>query len=182
LSLLDDLGAPTGSLQTLQGSNSPWWHPGRSARIQLGPKAVIAEFGQVHPATLKAMDVDAPLYGFEVTVDALPDARRKAGKARGALDLSPLMPLRRDFAFVVDRDRPADQLVRAAKGADKALIADARVFDVYEGKGVPDGKRSIALEVLVQPRDKTLTDTEIEALSARVVSAVEKATGGVLRG
>jgi phenylalanyl-tRNA synthetase beta chain len=92
------------------------------------------------------------------------------------------MPLRRDFAFVVDRDRPAGELVRAARGADKALIADVRVFDVYEGKGVPDGKRSIALEILLQPREKTLTEPEIEALSGRVVAAVAKATGGVLRG
>ncbi len=182
MDLLADLGAPIGSLQIVQGGTSPWWHPGRSARVQLGPKAVMAEFGQLHPAVLRAMDLDEILYGFELVVDALPEVKRKAAKARGALDLSPLMPLRRDFAFVVDRDRPAGDLVRAARGADKALIADARVFDVYEGKGVPDGKRSIALEVLVQPRDKTLTEPEIEALSGRVVAAVEKATGGVLRG
>ena len=180
-SLLDDLGAPVASLQVMQGQASPWWHPGRSARVQLGPKAVMAEFGQLHPATLRAMDLDGPLFGFEVVIDALPEAKRKTAKTRPALGLSPLMPLRRDFAFVVDRDRPAGDLVRAAKGADKALIADARVFDVYEGKGVADGKRSIALEVLLQPREKTLTDPEIEALSARVVAAVEKATGGVLR-
>jgi len=182
MDLLADLGAPTGSLQIVQGGTSPWWHPGRSARVQLGPKAVMAEFGQLHPAVLRAMDLDETLYGFEITVDALPEAKKKPVKTRAALDLSPLMPLRRDFAFVVDRDRPAGDLVRAARGADKALIADARVFDVYEGKGVPDGKRSIALEVMVQPREKTLTEPEIEALSGRVVAAVEKATGGVLRG
>ena len=181
-SLLDELGAPTASLQVVQGGTSPWWHPGRSARIQLGPKAVIAEFGQLHPATLRALDVDGPLYAFELTVDTLPEAKKKAVKTRPALDLSPLMPLRRDFAFLVDRDKPAADLVRAARGADKALIADARIFDVYEGKGVPEGKRSLALEVLVQPREKTLTDSEIEALSGRVVAAVEKAVGGVLRG
>ncbi len=182
IDLLADLGAPIGSLQVVQGGTSPWWHPGRSARVQLGPKAVMAEFGQLHPAVLRAMDLDETLYGFEVTVDALPEAKKKAAKGRAALDLSPLMPLRRDFAFVVDRDRPAGDLIRAARGADKALIADARVFDVYEGKGVPDGMRSVALEIMVQPREKTLTEPEIEALSSRVVAAVEKATGGVLRG
>lgn len=182
LDLLGDLGAPTGSLQIVQGGANPWWHPGRSARVQLGPKAVMAEFGQLHPAVLRAMGLDGILYGFELTVDALPETRTKAAKTRTALELSPLMPLRRDFAFVVDRDRPAGELVRAARGADKALIADVRVFDVYEGKGVPDGKRSIALEILLQPREKTLTEPEIEALSGRVVAAVAKATGGVLRG
>ena len=182
MSLLDDLGAPVASLQVVQGGTSPWWHPGRAARVQLGPKAVMAEFGQVHPGLLRDMDIDGALYAFELAVDALPEAKKKAAKTRPALDLSPLMPLRRDFAFLVDRDKPAADLVRAARGADKALIADARVFDVYEGKGVPEGKRSIALEVMVQPREKTLTEPEIEALSARVVAAVEKATGGVLRG
>jgi phenylalanyl-tRNA synthetase beta chain len=182
LDLLDQLGAPTGSLQLVQGSASPWWHPGRSARVQLGPKAVMAEFGALHPAVLKAMDADGPLYAFELVVDALPEPKKKATKARGVLDLSPLMPLRRDFAFLMDRDKPAADLARAARGADKTLIADARVFDVYEGKGVAEGKRSVALEVTVQPRDKTLTEPEIEALSTRVIAAVEKATGGVLRG
>lgn len=114
-------------------------------------------------------------------IDALPDAKKKAAKTRPALDLSPLMPLRRDFAFVVDRDRPAAELIRAARGADKALIADARIFDVYEGKGVPEGKRSVGLEVVVQPREKTLTEAEIDALSTRVIVAVEKATGDALR-
>jgi phenylalanyl-tRNA synthetase beta chain len=182
MSLLDDLGAPLPSLQVVQGGASPWWHPGRSARVQLGPKSVMAEFGQVHPGLLRDMDIDGALYAFELSVDALPEAKKKAAKTRPALDLSPLMPLRRDFAFLVDRHKPAADLVRAARGADKALIADARVFDVYEGKGVPEGKRSIALEVMVQPREKTLTEPEIEALSARVVAAVEKATGGMLRG
>ncbi len=182
MSLLEELGAPVTALQVVQGGASPWWHPGRSARVQLGPKAVMAEFGQLHPGVLRQMDVDGVLFGFELDFDALPEARKKAGKARGAPGLSPMMPLRRDFAFLVDRGRPAADLVRAARGADKALIAEARVFDVYEGPGVPEGKRSIALEVLVQPREKTLTEAEIEALSARVVAAVEKATGGVLRG
>ena len=181
MALLESLGAPTASLQVVQGSNSPWWHPGRSARIQLGPKAVIAEFGALHPATLAAMDADGPLYAFELTLDTLPEAKKKAVKTRTDLALSPLMPLKRDFAFVVDRAKPANDLVRAAIGADKALITSARVFDLYEGKGVPEGFKSVAIEVMIQPTDKTLTEPEIETLSARVIAAVEKTTGGKLR-
>jgi phenylalanyl-tRNA synthetase beta chain len=180
LALLEELGAPVASLQTAQGSASSWWHPGRSARLQLGPKAVIAELGELHPAVLKALDVDGPVYGFEIWVEAIPEPKRK-GKTRPALDLPVLMPLTRDFAFLVEAGKPAGDLVKAVAGADKALIASARVFDVYQGAGVPEGHKSIALEVLVQPREKTLTDAEIEALSARIVAAAEK-VGGRLRG
>jgi phenylalanyl-tRNA synthetase beta chain len=181
IALLDDLGAPTGSLQTAQGAASPWWHPGRSARLQLGPKAVLAEFGALHPAVLKAMDVEGPLYAFEITLEAVPEPKKKVVKTKPALALSPHMPLSRDFAFLVPKDKPAGDLVRAAQGADKGLIASARVFDVYEGPGVPEDEKSVALEVLIQPEDKTLTDVEIEALSAKIVAAVEKASGGRLR-
>ena len=181
MALLEELGAPVGSLQVVQGANNDWWHPGRSARVQLGPKAVIAEFGALHPATLAAMDADGPLYAFELTLDNLPEAKKKAVKTRPDLALSPLMALKRDFAFVMDRARSANDVVRAAIGADKGLIAGARVFDLYEGKGVPDGQKSVAIEVMIQPVDKTMTEAEIEALSARVVGAVEKATGGKLR-
>jgi phenylalanyl-tRNA synthetase beta chain len=179
LALLEELGAPVASLQTAQGSASSWWHPGRSARLQLGPKAVLAEFGQLHPAVLKALDVDGPVYGFEIWVEAIPEPKKK-GKTRPALDLPALMPLSRDFAFLVEAGKPAGDLAKAVAGADKALIASARVFDVYQGAGVPEGHKSIALEVAIQPREKTLTDAEIEALSARIVAAAEKA-GGRLR-
>jgi phenylalanyl-tRNA synthetase beta chain len=181
LSLLDSLGAPTGSLQVAQADMPAWWHPGRSARLQLGPKTVIAAFGQLHPSVLKALDVDGPLYAFEVFVDAIPEPKKKAAKTRPPLQASSLMPLTRDFAFVMDAARPAGDLVRAVLGADKALIADARVFDVYEGPGVPEGQRSVAVEVLIQPREKTLTDAEIEQISARIVTAAEKACGARLR-
>jgi phenylalanyl-tRNA synthetase beta chain len=181
MALLEELGAPVGSLQVVQGSAASWWHPGRSARIQLGPKTVLAEFGALHPGVLKALDVDGPIYAFEIWLEAVPEPKRAGTKARAPLNLSSLMPLSRDFAFVVDRDRAAGDLARAAQGADKALITEARVFDVYEGPGVPDGAKSVAIEVLVQPREKTLADAEIEALSAKVVAAVEKATGGKLR-
>jgi phenylalanyl-tRNA synthetase beta chain len=179
--LLDELGAPTGSLQVAQGAANPWWHPGRSARLQLGPKAVLAEFGALHPGVLKALDVDGPLYAFEITLESVPEPKKKAVKTKPPLALSAFMPLSRDFAFVVPADKAAGDLVRAAQGADKSLIASARVFDVYQGAGVPEGEKSVALEVTIQPLDKTLTDAEIEALSARIVTAVEKTSGGRLR-
>ncbi len=179
LALLDEMGAP--NLQVVQGSNAAWWHPGRSARLQLGPKVVVAEFGELHPRVLKALDADAPMLAFEVNLDAIPEPKRKGVKTKPALELSALMPLTRDFAFLVDAATPAGDLVRPILGADKALIADARIFDVYAGQGVPDGLKSVAVEVLVQPREKTLTDAEIEGLSARIVTAAAKAVGAKLR-
>jgi len=180
MALLDEMSAPT--LQVVQGQNSSWWHPGRSARLQLGPKTIIAEFGELHPAILKALDAEGPMLAFELNLDAIPEPKKKATKTKPALELSPLMPLNRDFAFLVAADTPAGELVRPIVAADKALIADARVFDVYQGKGVPDGMKSVAVEVTVQPREKTLTEAEIEALSGRIVAAAEKAVGAKLRG
>jgi len=181
MALLDELGAPTASLQLVQGQNRDWWHPGRSARLQLGPKNVMVEFGALHPRVLKALDADAPMLAFEIVLDAVPEPRGKATKARGAATLAPLMPLTRDFAFVVEEGRATGDLVRAVAGADKALIAEVRVFDVYRGPGVAEGMKSVALEVVLQPREATLTEAEIEALSAKVVAAAAKA-GGTLRG
>ena len=182
MAVLDAVGAPTASLQLAQGSNRDWWHPGRSARLQLGPKTVVAEFGAVHPRVLKALDADGPILAFEIVLDAVPEPRSKAGttKARGNADLPNLMPLTRDFAFVVEDDKAAGDLVRAVQGADKALIAEVRVFDVYRGAGVAEGSKSVALEVLIQPREATLTEVEIEALSARVVAGAGK-LGATLR-
>ena len=179
MDLLEELGAP--NLQVVQGANSAWWHPGRSARLQLGPKTVIAEFGEVHPATLKLLDVDGPMLGFEINLDVLPEPKRKSTKTKSAFSPSTLMPLSRDFAFLVDDAVPAGDLVRPLLGADKALITDVRVFDVYRGPGVPEGQKSVALEVLIQPSEKTLTDAEIEALSGRIVAAAAKAVGAKLR-
>jgi phenylalanyl-tRNA synthetase beta chain len=142
---------------------------------------VAAEFGELHPRVLKTLDAQGPLYAFELNLDALPEPKRKAVKTRPPLELSPLMPLTRDFAFVVQAETPAGELVRPILGADKQLIAEARVFDVYQGPGVPEGAKSVAVEVTVQPRDKTLTDAEIEALSAKIVAAAEKAVGARLR-
>jgi phenylalanyl-tRNA synthetase beta chain len=143
---------------------------------------VIAEFGALHPAVLKTLDVDGPVYGFEIWLENLPEPKRKAVKTKAELALSPFMPLTRDFAFVVAADKPAGELVRAVLGADKALIAGARVFDVYAGPGVPEGAKSLAVEVTIQPREATLTDAEIEALSGRIIAAAAKAVGAKLRG
>jgi len=180
MALLEEIGAPVGSLQLAQGANRDWWHPGRSARLQLGPKTVIAEFGALHPRVLKALDADGPMLAFEIVLDSVPEPKSKS-KARGPAALSALMPLSRDFAFVVEDSRPAGDLVRAAAGADKALIETVRVFDVYRGAGVDEGFKSVALEVVIQPREATLTEAEIEALSARVVAAAGK-LGAKLRG
>ncbi len=181
MSLLESVGAPVASLQLVQGSNAAHWHPGRSARLQLGPKQVVAEFGELHPAVLKALDLDGAYVGFEIRIDNLPAPKSKGGKSKGALSLSPFMALTRDFAFLVAEDTAAGDVVRAVKGADKALIADAQVFDVYRGQGVPDGQKSLAIEVTIQPVDKTLTEPEIEAVGGKIVAAAQKA-GATLRG
>ena len=182
LALLDELGAPTANLQVAQNDPAPWWRPGRAARLQLGQKAVLAEFGEIHPKALAMLDVVGPIYGFEIWVEAIPEPKRKAVKTKPALALSPLMPLTRDFAFVVGRDTPAGDIVRAVQSADRVLISGVRVFDVYEGPGVGEGRKSVAVEVTIQPREKTLADAEIEALSAKIVAAAAKATGAALRG
>jgi phenylalanyl-tRNA synthetase beta chain len=180
MSLLEDLGAPTGSLQATQGGLADWWHPGRSAALRLG-KNTLVEFGEIHPRILKALDVEGPVLGFELIVDNIPEPKKKSTKTKPALELSSLMPLSRDFAFVVDEGVAAGDLIKAVTGADKALITQARVFDVYRGQGVAEGSKSVAVEILLQPREKTLTDAEIEALSAKVVAAAEKAVSAKLR-
>jgi phenylalanyl-tRNA synthetase beta chain len=179
MALLEELGAPP--LQLVQMGASDWWRPGRSARLQLGPKTVVAEFGELHPRVLKALDVDGPMLGFEIDLDALPEPKKKAVKTKPALSLSPLMPLTRDFAFVVDADAAVGDLVRAVAGIDKQLIEDVRVFDVYRGPGVPQDAKSVAIEVVIQPREKTLTEAESEARSARSVAVAGSATGAKLR-
>ena len=180
MALLEELAAPVQALQIAQGQAAAWWHPGQSAQLRLG-KSVLAEFGAVHPGVLKALDIDGPVYAFELWLEALPEPKRKATKSRPAWRGSALMPLSRDFAFLTPETVAAGDLVRAVQGADKALIAGVRVFDLYQGKGVPEGFKSLALEVMIQPADKTLTDAEIEALSVRIVAAAEK-DGAKLRG
>ncbi|MFI4976460.1 MAG: phenylalanine--tRNA ligase subunit beta [Caulobacterales bacterium] len=182
MAVFEEMGAPVANLQVAQGVASSWWHPGRSARLQLGPKAVLAEFGEIHPRVLSELDVEGPIHAFEAWVEAIPEPKKKAVKTRPALELSPFMPLSRDFAFVVDKATAAGDVVRAVQSADRVLIAGVRVFDVYQGPGVPAGKKSVAVEATIQPRDKTLADAQIEALSAKIVAAAAKATGAVLRG
>jgi len=180
LAALDAAGAPIAGLQTTD--EAPYYyHPGRSGELRLGP-ARLAYFGEIHPRVLREMDVDGPIHGFEVFLDAAPAAKKKPTKTKPALDACELLPLNRDFAFVVDESVNAETLLKAVRGAEKKFIAGVALFDVYQGKGVPEGKKSLAVEVTLQPREKTLTDEEIEAISARIIAQVEKATGGALRG
>ena len=182
MAALEAAGAPVASLQVAPEARD-WWHPGRSGVMRLGPKNVLAEFGEIHPRILKALDIDGRVLAFEIVLDKIPQPKKGSGlKARSQLDRADLTPVRRDFAFLVDRTVAADALVRAAKGADKQLVTDVSVFDVYDGKGVPDGQVSLALEVTLQPRQKTLTEKDIEAVAAAIVNKVTKATGGTLRG
>ena len=164
----------------VQAGAAPWYHPGRSGTIALGPK-VLAYFGELHPRILAAFDVKGPVSGFEIFLDAIPEPKPRASKARAKPDASDLMAVERDFAFVVDVAVSADQGVKAARAADRQLIERVDVFDVYQGKGVPDGKKSLAIAVRLQPKERTLTDAEIEVIAQKLVSAVAKATGGVLR-
>ncbi|SMF62826.1 phenylalanyl-tRNA synthetase beta subunit [Tistlia consotensis] len=179
LRVLEAAGAPVDNLQV--STDAPgWYHPGQSGCLRLGPK-VLARFGTLHPRVLKAFDLKGPAVATEIFLETVPEPKRK-GTAKPALALSPLMPVERDYAFVVDRDIPADKLIRAAKGADRALIAEVALFDDYRGAGLPEGKKSLALAVTLQPREKTLTEQDLEAVSKKIVAAVEKATGAVLRG
>ena len=172
--LLAALEAITGtpmSAPITQGAPG-WYHPGRSGTIAMGPK-VIAQFGELHPKVLAAFDLKVPGCGFEIFLDAIPDAKTK-GKAKPLFQPSPFQAIERDFAFVVDANVPAGDLVKAVKLADRNLVDTVNVFDLYEGKGVPEGKKSLALAVRIQPRDATLTDAEIEALAQKIVAAAMK--------
>lgn len=159
-----------------------WFHPGRSATLRLGPKLALAHFGELHPATLKLMGVSGSAVGFEVFLSDLPPEKKKASRAKPMLDLNALQAVSRDFAFIVAEDVTAADIVKAALGADKALVRDVGVFDVYQGKGMAEGKKSIAIAVTIQPQAKTLTDAEIEAIGQKIVADVKKATGAELRG
>jgi len=181
LAALDAMGAQINSFQTTDDAPK-WFHPGRSGVLRLGPKNIIAEFGEIHPRVLKGMNIDGTVFGFEIALDNIPGGKPKPTKTRAALDVSELLPLTRDFAFIVDADTGAETLLKAVRGADKKLIDTVTLFDVYQGNGVPEGKKSLALEVKIAPRDKTLTDEDIEALSTRIIAQVKKATGGELRG
>ncbi|WP_456238824.1 phenylalanine--tRNA ligase subunit beta-related protein, partial [Sandarakinorhabdus oryzae] len=175
LAALAALGAPVQRLAVVAPADG-WWHPGRAGRLVLG-KVALADFGIIHPRTSAHFDVKGPVAAVELYLDALPPKSRK----REAWAPSPLLPLTRDFAFVVDESLPADSLLRAVAGADKALIVGVSLFDRYAGPGIAPGKLSLAVEVTLQPTTATLTEAEIEAVSAKVVAAAAK-LGATLRG
>jgi phenylalanyl-tRNA synthetase beta chain len=178
LCALAAMGAPAENVQ-IGAEPSAWFHPGRAGVLRLGP-TVLGVFGELHPAIVEALGLRPPVAGFEVFLDAVPEPR--AGRAKPPLQLSVFQPIERDFAFVVDDGLPAETLLRAARGVDRKLVTDIRLFDVYRGAGLPAGKKSLAITVRLQPAERTLTEAEIEGFSKRLVAQVEKATGGHLRG
>lgn len=179
-SLLESAGAPADKLQVM-GEAGGQFHPGQSATLRLGPKVVLARFGMLHPATLKAFDFDGPVAAVELFLDSIPAKKGAANFARAGFTPPVLQSVTRDFAFLVPQDLTAGDLVRAAQGADKAAIVSVQVFDVFAGPGVPEGQKSLAIEVALQPGEKTFTDAEIKAITDKIVAAVAK-LGAELRG
>lgn len=179
LAALAAIGAPAANAQ-IRTDAPDYFHPGRSGTLNLG-KNKIAQFGEIHPMILEEMDIKGPVVAFEVFLGNVPAAKKK-GTEKPLLKINPLQPLFRDFAFIVDESTSAEDLIRAAKSADKKLITDAYIFDVYAGKGMEDGKKSLALTITIEPQDKTLTDEEIDAVMQAVIGNVVTKTGGVLRG
>lgn len=180
VSILDTIGVPVGKLQIARDAPH-WFHPGRSGSLKLGPKNILAHFGELHPKILREMNIKSEIAVFEIFLQNLPVFRSKGVRNKGKLNISELMSVNRDFAFVLDRSVEVAKLVDAAKKADKNFISNVVVFDVYEGSGIESNKKSVAIDVTIQPIDKTLTDEEIEEISGRIVSEVEKVTNGKLR-
>jgi phenylalanyl-tRNA synthetase beta chain len=180
LALLTALNVPAAGVQVVPGGPD-WSHPGRSATLKLGPRTTLGAFGEVHPRILKALDAKGPVVAFEVTLDELPAPKHRPTKIKPKLVASELQPVVRDFAFVVARDIAAHDILRAAQGAERQLIAGIDVFDLYEGQGIDPDRKSVAIAVTLQPTEKTLTDAEIEAVSQKIVAEVAKRTGAVLR-
>lgn len=179
LAVLAAAGAPVDRLQLI-GPGGDTWHPGRSGQLGLGPKMILATFGELHPETLKALDVEGPMVAAEIYLDAIP-AKRDAGRARPAYAPSALQAVRRDFAFLVEAGLSADKLIRAITGADKQAIVEVALFDVFTGPGVPEGQKSLAIEVVLQPGDKSFDEAALKAISDRIVAAAAK-QGATLRG
>jgi phenylalanyl-tRNA synthetase beta chain len=178
LAVLAAAGAPMQGLQIVSAKDSKnfpaWLHPGRSGAIQIGPQNVLGYFGELHPRALETLKADGPLVAFEVILERIPDAKAKPTRAKPLLELSPFQPVSRDFAFIVDRSVKAGDIVRTAQAVDKKLITGVTVFDVYEGKGIDETKKSVGIAVTLQPREKTLTDQEIDAVAAKIVADVTK--------
>ncbi len=181
LALLSGLGVAAGAVQIVAGGPA-WFHPGRSATIQFGPKNVIGAFGEIHPGTLEAMGAEGPVAGFELLLDDIPAPKLRLTRTKPKLELPEFMPVQRDFAFLVDRPVNAADIVKAAMAGERALVTEVGVFDVYEGETIPEGKKSVAISVTLQPREKTLTEAEIDAAAGKIVAEVVKKTGACLRG
>jgi len=179
--VLEQLGAPVDKVR-ITADAPGWYHPGRSGVVRLGPKNVLACFGEVHPAILDALDLRGPVMAFEIILDAVPQPKLRNSTARATLRSSDLQPVTRDFAFVVDSSVTADQVLRAAAASAPDLVTDVSLFDLYEGERVGAGRKSLAISVTLQPREKTLTDKEIDAIAESIIAGVKKATGGALRG
>ena len=180
LAALAAIGAPVDQLMVM-GEAPSWFHPGRSGTLRLGPKTILAAFGELHPRIVEAMDAKGPLVGAEIYPERLPAPKSK-GKAKPALNASDLQPVERDFAFLLDSQVAAEAVVKAARSVDRVLISQVSVFDLFEGPSLGGGKKSLAIAVRLAPRDKTLTEAEIDAIGQKIVAAVTKATGGTLRG
>ena len=180
LAVLSAASAPSQAMQVVPGGPA-WFHPGRCGTIQIGPQNILGHFGELHPRALEALGAEGPAVAFEVILERIPEPRAKATRSKPVLELSPFQPVERDFAFVVEKSVKAGDIVRTAQSVDRKLITGVTVFDVYEGEGIDPGKKSIAIAVTIQPREKTMTDQEIEALAAKIVAEVGKRTGGVLR-
>jgi phenylalanyl-tRNA synthetase beta chain len=180
LALLAALAVPAGAVQVVPGGPA-FLHPGRSATLQFGPKNVVGWFGELHPAACEMLDVEGPVVAFEITLDGVPPPKARPTKAKPKLERSEFMPVTRDLAFVTAEATRAADILKAALGADRALLSDADIFDVYRGPGVPEGQKSVALAVTLQPRERTLTDAEIDGVVAKIVAEVTKKTGATLR-
>jgi phenylalanyl-tRNA synthetase beta chain len=180
LALLDTLGLASDKVQVTADAPA-WFHPGRSGVIRQGPKTIIGTFGEFHPHVLQRLDVTGPVAGFEIILDAIPEPKQRATRTKPPLTLSDFQPVKRDFAFVVDRTMTAAKIVRAAESADRKLVESVSVFDVFESESLGADRKSVAIEVTLQPTEATMTESEIEAIAAKIVAEVEKATGGTLR-
>ena len=180
MTVLSAFGVSPNAVQVVPGGPA-FLHPGRAATLQFGPKTVIGWFGQLHPSALEALDAEGPIVAFEIILDAVPAPKARPTKAKPKLDRSDFMAVERDLAFVVDASVRAGDIVRAAVSAERSLVAKIGVFDVYQGDGLPEGSKSIAIHVILQPRDRTLTDAEIDAAMSKIVAEVSRRTGAALR-
>ena len=178
LAALAACGGPSGGVQVSRDAPR-WYHPGRSGALRMGAN-VIAYFGEIHPAILDGMKVDGPVVGFELFLENIPEQKKK-GTAKPLLEFSPFQPVARDFAFLADAKVDADSFIKAIKSVDRNLITVVDIFDIYAGKGIEPGKKSVAISVTLQPRERTLTDAEIEGISQKIIAVVEQKTGAALR-